>query len=255
MLPMPAFAETQYELFELDAEVADAHVASANNEDQLPPIEWFQTPDLSGPTPLTIKDGRLFGHIALWNECHIGIQGTCTTAPRSSSEYAYFTRGSVLTWCEKCGREEEVAVGPITAQTGHASTALNKAATIAHYDNSGTRVADVAAGEDKHGIWVSGRIAPTATKEQVEALMALGVSGDWRRQNGSLELVAVLSVPVPGYPIQRKTLAHVAAGNVQTALITAPFGANAFSRSQLRQELDAVKKVTIDLMKDRVNAN
>jgi hypothetical protein len=60
--------------------------------------------------------------------------------------------------------------------------------------------ADVTAGEDDFGIWVAGALRPGLRAEDVRALMASDVSGDWRRIGGSLELVAVLAVNVPGFP-------------------------------------------------------
>ena len=81
---------------------------------------------------------------------------------------------------------------------------------MAHYDNTGTAVADVAVGEDEFGIWVAGAIRPGATPSQVEALSRSSLSGDWRRIGGNLELVAALSVNTPGFP-----LAVVASGRVE----------------------------------------
>jgi hypothetical protein len=68
---------------------------------------------------------------------------------------------------------------------------------------------DVAAGEDKHGIWVSGALRPDVTEEQLRSIRASSVSGDWRPINGKLELVAVCAVNAPGFPIPR---ARVASG-------------------------------------------
>jgi hypothetical protein len=60
--------------------------------------------------------------------------------------------------------------------------------------------ADVTAGEDDFGIWVAGALRPGLRPEDIRALMAADVSGDWRRIGGALELVAVLAVNVPGFP-------------------------------------------------------
>jgi hypothetical protein len=51
----------------------------------------------------------------------------------------------------------------------------------------------------------------------LDALRAASLSGDWRRIDGSLELVAALAVNVPGFPIPR-TQASMAA-SAQTALV------------------------------------
>jgi predicted component of type VI protein secretion system len=62
---------------------------------------------------------------------------------------------------------------------------------------------DVACGEDEHGIWVHGAVRPDATPEQIRTLMASPPSGDWRNIGGNLELIGVLAVNIPGFPIRR----------------------------------------------------
>lgn len=179
-----------------------------------PPLEWFQDPGLTEPTPLTItSDGRVYGHLAVWGTCHAAFQGQCVTPPRSNSGYSYFRTGSVIT------REgSEISVGHLTLDTLHAGKQLGAADTIAHYEHTGRAAADVAAGDDEIGIWVAGALRPNVTEEQVRALRASPLSGDWRRIGGSLELVAALAVNVPGFPVPRPQ-GMVASGGVTTALI------------------------------------
>lgn len=263
MLPMPAFVDTELELFEVGSEVASGFpdneyfqlTAATKNED-LPPMWWFQNPGLGQVTPLTIDaDGHIYGHIVQsWNQCHMSFSGKCITPPHSKTGYAYYTRGAVRSWCEPCEKMELVAVGPITAVTGHARGGLSKEDTIAHYDNSGSVVAEVAAGEDNFGIWISGRVSPNATKAQIDLLLAIGVSGDWRRVNGNLELVAVLSVPVPGYPIPRKTQAHVASG-VQTALITGFSGGSDIPTKDESATITSLTKAVIGLLGEKIKGS
>jgi hypothetical protein len=178
------------------------------------PSSAFADPKLNGPTPLTItEDGRIFGHLATWGTCHIGMQGVCTTAPQSKTGYAYFTTGAVQT------DAGPVAVGQITMGIGHAPLRASAQAAAAHYDNTRNAVADVAAGEDGSGIWVAGLLRPGVTDEQRHALAAGALSGDWRSIQGNLEMVAALAVNVPGFPIPRTSLA--ASGQTQTALVAA----------------------------------
>jgi hypothetical protein len=170
-----------------------------------PPAEWFEDPELDGPTPLTItEDGRVFGHIALWDTCHIGDESTCVVPPRSGADYAYFRTGEVQP--EDCDCEA-IPTGVYTLGTGHADLTMSAQDTVAHYDHTGTGAADLAAGEDQFGIWVAGALRPGVTDEQVRALRASAPSGDWRRIGGQLELVAVLAVNVPGYPVPRTRVA------------------------------------------------
>lgn len=179
-----------------------------------PPREWFEDPHLPDATPLTVtEEGRVFGHLAEWGTCHIGFSEQCVTAPPSASNYAYFNTGAVAT------DRGDVAVGHLTLGTGHAGKLLRYAEAVAHYDNTGTVVADVAAGEDSHGIWVAGWVRPGTTPEQVYALKASAISGDWRNIGGVLELCAALCVNVPGFPLERTALA--ASGGRQVSLVAA----------------------------------
>jgi 8-oxo-dGTP pyrophosphatase MutT (NUDIX family) len=178
------------------------------------PSAWFTDPRLDGPTAVTVTDdGRVYGHLAAWDVPHIGMPGQYRTAPRSASDYAYFATGAV-----RCEDGAEVAVGHITMDTGHAGMSLGHPDVTAHYDNTGSVVADVAAGEDTHGIWVAGAVRTDVTDGQVATLRASALSGDWRRIGAGLELVAALAVNTPGFPVPRarikvgQPVALVAAG-------------------------------------------
>ena len=177
-----------------------------------PPAEWFDNPNLSAPTPLTITpEGRVYGHLATWDVCHIAApagEGVCVTAPHSITNYARFHTGSLVT---SDGRT--IAVGKITMGTGHAGPNLQPQAAAEHYDNTGTAMCDVRAGEDQIGIWVAGSIRPGVTEAQIRTLRASPLSGDWRRVDGNLELHAALAVNVPGFPIPRPA-GLVAAGSL-----------------------------------------
>lgn len=196
--------------------IEEAMVAAANlNEapDAPLPAEWFQDPKLTGPTALTVTpDGRVYGHLATWNTCHTGFPNTCNVAPKSRSKYAYFHTGAVDTTAG------EVAVGRISIGGGHADTRWGFQAAAEHYDSTSTQAAVVRAGEDKHGIWISGAAVPGA---DLAALKRSPISGDWRRIGGSLELVHALAVNSGGFPIPRGSvvagaqLALVAAGVLQ----------------------------------------
>jgi hypothetical protein len=123
------------------------------------------------------------------------MQGRCVEPPSSRTSYAHFLTGEIL--CEDGSR---FPVGQITMNGNHAPHSYGASATAAHYDNTATAVADVTAGEDAFGIWVSGAIRPDLEPATIRGLMASDVSGDWRRIGGNLELVAVLAVNVPGFP-------------------------------------------------------
>jgi hypothetical protein len=184
-----------------------------------PPEEWFADPQLDGPTPLVVtKEGRVYGHLATWDVCHVaspGGPGICITAPHSNRGYSDFHTGTVLT-----AEDTLIGTGKITMGTGHAAHKLSATATAAHYDNTGTVVADIRAGEDMFGIWVAGALVPSATEEQARTLRSCPLSGDWREVAGSLELKAALAVPVPGFPIPRPA-GLVASGGERLYSLTA----------------------------------
>jgi len=184
-----------------------------------PPAEWFGDPKLKKATPLTIlDDGRVFGHIAAWHVDHIGM-AFGTKPPRSRSKYAYFHTGVV-----KTNEGEDVKVGQLTLAGGHAGLEDDAVAAAKHYDDTASAFADVHAGEDAYGIWVAGSLRPGTTPDMIRAARASAPSGDWRPIKGSLELVAVCQVNVPGFPITR---ARVASGQVM-ALVAA--GANVLAQ-------------------------
>lgn len=204
-----------------------------------PPREWFRDPGLKEPTALTVTDdGRVYGHLAVWDTCHIGhAHSGCVKPPRSNANYAYFRVGATLT-----SDGTEVATGRITLETRHALGTLNATQTLAHYEDTGKVVADVAAGEDRHGIWIAGSLRPTATDDQIRALRGSPLSGDWRRIAGNLELVAALAVNVPGFPIPRPSglvaggavQSLVASGMVPPRKVTPPGQPGALSAEDLR---------------------
>jgi len=241
LVPKPAFQECQIYLVnndktqedsvtipdgvyadEMDPTEASALVACglvAGSIPVTPPTSWFNNPQLRQATPLTVDDdGRVFGHIAAWHVDHIGMSFG-TRPPRSKSKYAYFHTGVVRT-----DEGTDIPVGQLTLAGGHASLEASAHEAARHYDDTGSAIADVHAGEDAFGIWVSGALRPGTTPEQVRALRASAPSGDWRPIKGQLELVAVCQVNVPGFPIAR---ARVASGAVM-ALVAA--GAQVLAR-------------------------
>ena len=175
-----------------------------------PPRAWFEMAEPDELTPLTVTpDGRVFGHLAPWNECHTAFRGECVMAPRDHNRgYSSFRTGYVLT-----AEGDEIAIGPLTVGTGHADDRKSTVATLAHYDNTGTAVADVVPSDGKFGIWMCGALRPGATDDQIRTLRASPPSGDWRKLNGKLALYAVLAVNSPGFVTPR---ALVASGQVMS---------------------------------------
>ena len=185
----------------------------------LPPAEWFARPDVDRVTPLTVTDdGRVFGHIAPWGECHVGLPG-CVTAPASLTNYAHFHTGA-----QEVQGGQNVPVGTLVTGPRHASPQDAFRAAQQHYDDLDAAVARVVAGEDEFGIWVAGWMLPEANPARVEQFLASPVSGDWRNIGGSLELIAVCSVNAPGFPVPR---ARVAFANGRQSALIGSFGVTA----------------------------
>jgi hypothetical protein len=176
-----------------------------------PPHDWFFTQETEGPCPLTVTpEGRVFGHLALWNQCHRSMSEYCEMAPRSRSGYAYFHTGAIT-----ADNGEKVNVGRITVgDGGHASVSpyIGTEGAIKHYDETGMVGAFVRATDGNYGIWLSGVVRSDCPAEKVRDMEANPPSGDWREEKGRLELCAALSVPVAGFPVPRYEAALVASG-------------------------------------------
>lgn len=217
----------------------------------VPPALWFADPQLEEATPLTITDdGRVFGHLAIWNTCHTGFDGVCVTPPHSSKDYAYFLTGQV-----KTDDGLMVRVGHVTYDTGHAGSTMGWQDTASHYDNTGHVAADVAIGEDELGIWVAGALRPGLSEEALRVVRSAPLSGDWRKIGGGLELVAALSVNVPGFPI-------VAAGRrqgEQVSLVAGgvkarnPLEVMAREIGQLRRAIAPLMGMSVERLSERVS--
>ena len=194
-----------------------AIIASADWPDQFD-AALFRNPNLDRPTPMTIEGDHIYGHIAAWNSCHIGMDGLCQNPPPSRSNYSWFRKGVIDT------TEGELVIGKLTCGTGHIGIRATAGQATAHYDKPQAVRAYIVTGEDIHGIWFSGVLKPGLTKAQIGELRALGaVSGDWRYvKGGMLELVGVTAVNVEGFQLENPRALVAAANGHQTALIPPP---------------------------------
>jgi hypothetical protein len=187
----------------------------------MPPKSWFKKAEPDEPTGLTVtNEGQVYGHAALWGTCHIGKVGHCVTPPRSRSGYVYYKTG--LTELQEGGT---VSTGRITLGTGHAPLTASPAAAAEHYDDTGAVVADVTVRDGKLGIWVAGALRPSVTPARLRELRGASLSGDWRKIGSGLELVGLLAVNVPGFPVPRAEMELTAAGDTPLALVAAGTGA------------------------------
>lgn len=198
LVSVPEFRETSITLGDTTDHAVPALVAAVVTveEDTYPP-EFFDNPLLDGPTPIHVdEDGHVFGTLAEWGTCHTGKRDKCVTPYRSHSGYAEFHQSHV-----KLSTGERLRVGRLTVGGGHGPAGHGMRAAVDHYDNVSTCWAFVRAGEDEHGIWISGVINPAATPEMVKQALTAPHSGHWERVGGYPELIAAHAVNSPGFPI------------------------------------------------------
>jgi hypothetical protein len=258
LVGIPAFSETSRPLELILAETTDDGEAAADtlalvasvSAPVRADIAAFTRPALDGPTPITwdFQTGRVFGHIATWQTCHVGYADVCVTAPRDdeATEYAWFNRHPVDT------EDGTVWAGRITVGGRHASLSLNASATMAQYDDK-TVAAHVRAYSDEHGIVVAGVIERDLTATEVQTLKRRKVSGDWRETPGGLSLVEVLALSPgprahsePGFPVP----ATFSVNGRQTAL-TASLGPVAGTTALAAGTIDIQAAVRAALIEDR----
>lgn len=168
----------------------------------LPPAGWFDEPaDLSPFGEIRVSEqGRLWGYLAPADVGHRGFQGRRVTVPMGRVDYSG--------WMSKpwpVAEGHKIYVGVITMDCGHASVDpadRSYHAPREHYDNTCSIAAHARIGENRHGVWVAGALAPWITAEQLGKLMSCQLSGDWRPHQdrpGWRDFVAALLVPVPGF--------------------------------------------------------
>lgn len=205
-VPIPAYTEARidgvygYEPSEPTA--MDAIVASVGG--QVFNVMNFKNPKLSGPTPLTInEDGRIFGHVALWNSCYQYGDGanafaTCTKPPHSATNYSRFHLHRA-----NLGGGESIPVGVLTYGEGHVAKGGLKASQE-NYANVATQAAKVVAGEDEFGVWVSGEVLDSA-RENAHDILDSPLSAHWEPDAdaaNNLEMIAAHVVNVPGFAVR-----------------------------------------------------
>ncbi len=225
-----------------------------------PPRLWFETPEPPGKMPLTISDdGRVFGHLATWDSCHVSFLPSCVPPPKSPSNYAYFHVSEL-----DLDDGDVVTVGKLMwspTDGGHADRRLTAQRASEHYDKTGMAAAFLRVTDGEHGIWACGSINPTLSDEQRQGmrreLRLNPPSGDWRPINGKYELICGLAVAVPGFPVPRATMTIVASGEeveIEDAIIASsgviepdPLAVAALERDGLldHEDADADRKIRV----------
>jgi hypothetical protein len=142
----------------------------------------------------------------------VGALRECVRPPRSRSGYANFHVGAI-----EADDGQSIPVGRVVTSGGHASMVASLHDASRHYDQAKDVGAFVRAVDGRHGIYLAGAAKSDATPEVIRDMRANPPSGDWRGWNGNLEMIAALSVPVPGF--QTPQLAMTADGSSVEALI------------------------------------
>lgn len=241
-VPFPAFhgyengEKAQIEVVSEDNAVAPELTAAVASPIAAPE-DHFHTPEAdTGAVGLTWEDdGRVYGHVARWDGCHTGFGASigngneCVTTPRSRTDYAYYHLGEYVS-----AEGNVLYVGTISMDTGHAPGGLRREGVIRHYDDTATAVAYGVMLDGAHGVWFSGTRAPGLTDEQLVRARAAKPSGDWRNINGNLEMMGVLMVNVPGFPIARILTAAAPGGEQE---VIAAFGIGTEPTAEYRASL------------------
>lgn len=172
-----------------------------------PPRDWFSPPgEIPTDKRITITaDGRVYGYVALWNSCHVGMPG-CQAPPKGSpTNYELAHQG-----------QTELADGTLLATanvgggSGHASPDPNMSpeSVAKFYENTSTQLMRVRYGEDDKGLWFAGALWPDINDMDRARILASSVSGDWRWLAGwrntasGYDFSGACFVNVPGYPMQ-----------------------------------------------------
>lgn len=194
IVPFPAFEGTWIALKEDDErELVASALPQTFRVADIP--KAFDMPEPNEFTPWTVDGDRVYGHLAIWGTCHVGIQDSCVVAPPSQTDYSRFLIGKL----------EGRRVGVVTMNTIHAPGGLNRIQTERHYADTGTVIAYVNIHDGEVGPWVTGVLDDDISDADRRRLAACGISGDWRKDpmTGELELISILAVPTPGFSVPR----------------------------------------------------
>jgi hypothetical protein len=154
--------------------------------------DWdaFHQPEAVKPQKIIVdQNGRVSGHLALWNTCHDGIESKCTIVPRPRDNYASFNKPGVLT------DRGIVETGPIFLSGGHRRAPNGD--YVSAYGGIENAWADVRVIPGVHGPWISGVVRPGVEDSKVYAARASRISGHWIGDR----LKAIVSVNAEGFDV------------------------------------------------------
>lgn len=213
-----------------EAAAMDMETLAARFGTVYPSKRAFARRDLKGPTkPVVSADGsEYYGHLALWNTCHLGHSGSgiCQKPVHSRVDYKHFYTGTIMT-----SEGELIEVGKVMGDGLHAATkrGMTAAAVKRYYEDTSTTFGLVRLYKDKWGIQFCGVPVPGVTEELAQKMRYSEISAHWHPIDNHLEVVAAIAVNRPAFGItasatpedlivDEKTIVLVEDG-VQTGLI------------------------------------
>jgi hypothetical protein len=158
------------------------------------PYDDFHIPEADEPHKIVVDaESRVYGSLCEWGKPHRSFMDRLVTCPRPRDGYRSFNHAGPLT------ERGQVGTGPIFLVGGHAGgrslRGLDRDQVSQAMGGVENAWADVRVTEGRHGPWVSGRLRPGLTDEQIHAARCSHISGHWIGD----ELVAIASVNVPAF--------------------------------------------------------
>ena len=172
-----------------------------------PPASWFEHPgDIPTDRRVTITaDGRVYGYVALWDQCHLTMGG-CVNPPKGSpTDYRMALTGETQT-----EDGTMVATANIGGGAGHANPKVDPNVAAEFYANTATQLMRVVYGEDEKGVWFAGALWPDVGELDIAHIRASAISGDWRpvalwrRGQSAYDFVGSCFVNVGGYATENE---------------------------------------------------
>lgn len=198
---------------------------SAMQEADPMPAAWFAEPTVEELPPgsggVHYADGRVFGWVAQAGEPHAGYPGrNLTIESLGKIDTTHFLRARF-----KLDDGTYVKAGAFTMNVPHSRDGAECDTASCQFDDTRTVAAVVTVGLNDRGLWFSGAAAPWLSQWDRTVFTACQPSYHMRQAaDGTWQLRAVLSVPVPGHSspllaaaVERSNLALAASAAVQTA--------------------------------------
>ncbi|MEZ3180792.1 hypothetical protein KYY02_19490 [Streptomyces pimonensis] len=175
------------------------------------PASWFREPTVEELPPdsggVHYKDGRVYGWVAQAGVPH-EVHGRKVQIDKLGKiDTSYFLRAKF-----DLDDGSEIAVGAITMNVGHHRDGAECETAACQFDDTRTVAGIVTVGMNRGGMWFSGAAAPWLSDWDLTAFRACQPSYHMTQdRDGTWQLKAVLSVPVPGHPSKLAAAAHLAA--------------------------------------------